>query len=1268
MPIRICLVLSFLAFNLFLTTFAPAQEIKTQVRILYTSRLFGYYSAVDTGPAGFTNCPDSDAQGSFSPPVAAFLKDLNSLSSNSQRVLVGTGDNFAPEIEARIFTNPPAGEQPKTYQPHEKELYSWNYIPPRVKGDPKLGWILNRQVGGSLYREMLAGKSFIPADNVACFLRLAHYDAVVPGKHDFHFGPERLRLLARTLASPPSDSKLYTPVQMLGANLVIKTTWASDHEPIPQAFVPGKLGKQFYKTVPPKLAAVKLGISNGKSVYPWLQFLTVTGKLPEGTHAYLWNASENDPFVPQVPPCPGAASCKELPVNDKGIWFNLPDDWHKGEHFSILNPGRNYSLCITDTPVLDDSKDVGISCTWFSVFKPFFLYPSTRPTQGTGIDMCKGQGSSLDDHCYADPEPFVWKESKSPKVAPASDEVVIFGVVDPAMQQHVGEWNALWMNVKGRHLVSNTPEDRRDLRTSVSFEDPLEALRQIAQYFDRKYCLDHSQPGKSQNVSDIDAGCRQGTGARFTGSRILLAEMPAAQAQNLAVYMNKQESLGKFDAVISQGDDDFATRDQFRLTSPFDVYASNESSKPRPSFAPAFLVVPPRAWPFAMKFQSPIRSLQVINFTSPDIEAFVVGDSRQQAPDWKDTIGTLNRRTRLYAPDESVKLTESEQKRLASLQPAHNAGCLKTISLKVKTDPENGNKVLDQDSVNNLVLCAMQQKTHADIAMIQRRDVYWPVLNNPQTATYDLQSLLDAVLWKGDFVVVLAIPGSTLQKILKESADFDRKDSDNLSLEREFGRGLLTLGIVKDGERNEYVVNAVPLDPGRLYTVATTDYIAAGDTGYQELASIVGSEKPEPQYENRPLQLVSAAVCQAAEVAAKCDDQIIPDDYFDQLAGSVPADPRAGNTAPHQIRQWSVFRSREKDPLEKQSSAEKDVQNRPVWSLSFDKLSVGYGALYHSFSETNLNNFFGGVQANEVTAPRFINWNANEKLALSRSYRRFDLFSSQDLNYVAKFTATTSGPSKVNQSADILDFDNGAYWHLKGRQVPHYDFSTVFHIETQAFAPILPLNLTPAVAGGPKTRNFELGRTWTILARTGPRYHNRHSYVEGGFEAGRDLNAIKDFQFVDALGAPIGPPCFPTANNPLQTCVSKIPAVTTDSRMRVDRQNRARTGVFWHSFLSIPFLPNVTESLENQGDFFFNNAGDNSTDTRLRHLLTDKVSFQVFPNLSFSPTYQVLFYENKIDHRLLWQQQAMITADFSFSLTNLLVHKTQLEYQRPPSK
>ena len=57
-------------------------------------------------------------------------------------------------------------------------------------------------------------------DNVACFFRLAGFDAVVPGREDFRFGPERLRELARYLASNAPGG---TPVQMLGANLVINT-------------------------------------------------------------------------------------------------------------------------------------------------------------------------------------------------------------------------------------------------------------------------------------------------------------------------------------------------------------------------------------------------------------------------------------------------------------------------------------------------------------------------------------------------------------------------------------------------------------------------------------------------------------------------------------------------------------------------------------------------------------------------------------------------------------------------------------------------------------------------------------------------------------------------------------------------------------------------------------------------------------------------------------------------------------------------------------
>ena len=52
---------------------------------------------------------------------------------------------------------------------------------------------------------------------MADFFIKAGYDAIVPGKHDFFYGAERLRQLARYMASR-SD-----PVLLLAANLVIRS-------------------------------------------------------------------------------------------------------------------------------------------------------------------------------------------------------------------------------------------------------------------------------------------------------------------------------------------------------------------------------------------------------------------------------------------------------------------------------------------------------------------------------------------------------------------------------------------------------------------------------------------------------------------------------------------------------------------------------------------------------------------------------------------------------------------------------------------------------------------------------------------------------------------------------------------------------------------------------------------------------------------------------------------------------------------------------------
>ena len=85
----------------------------------------------------------------------------------------------------------------------------------------------------------------------------------------------------------------------------------------------------------------------------------------------------------------------------------------------------------------------------------------------------------------------------------------------------------------------------------------------------------------------------------------------------------------------------------------------------------------------------------------------------------------------------------------------------------------------------------------SDIALFQHRDVfadfqkaiaYWPA-----DRSYGVQQLLDEALWKGDFAFCLPVKGSTLKKMLKDSAHFDQQDRDSLSLETEKGRGLISV-------------------------------------------------------------------------------------------------------------------------------------------------------------------------------------------------------------------------------------------------------------------------------------------------------------------------------------------------------------------------------------------------------------------------------------------------------------------------------------------
>lgn len=202
-----------------------------EVNLFYTSQLFGYFREPDLQPrsklegcAAWANDPNLKQYPTGGPSLAAkIFRELWDDISDPGKILVGTGDNLAPVLWARQFDpNQSMNDNEAKGKRTAKELFTWD--------TDKKEWVPNDRLPGRLLDLLKHGKGTIPTDNAVCFLRHAGYAAVVPGKYDFYFGPDRLRELARLLASETEGA--YRPVQMLGANLVIETTWKNDHKPV----------------------------------------------------------------------------------------------------------------------------------------------------------------------------------------------------------------------------------------------------------------------------------------------------------------------------------------------------------------------------------------------------------------------------------------------------------------------------------------------------------------------------------------------------------------------------------------------------------------------------------------------------------------------------------------------------------------------------------------------------------------------------------------------------------------------------------------------------------------------------------------------------------------------------------------------------------------------------------------------------------------------------------------------------------------------------
>ena len=1199
------------------TNVNPAIQPPTvERRIVYTGKLLGHFRVPNLQDAKLDQCPKLDeTHGGASDAALEFLKLRE---KNPNAILVGTGDNFAPQFEARTFSPVPINRGPGKYSYGNKELFNWD-------GTRWLDYKDDTPPGRALKKKLKNGLGTIPTDNVGCFLAAAKYAAVVPGKHDFYFGADRVRLLARFMAGIKSAGG-YEPVQMLGANLVMSTSEIKS-----QDLLPREIEKPWWSPHEwPKNYPV-LNLQDGDSIYPWYSYVKIKLIEPKLDHtqtALLKNwlgqrgglASERDlrQFLidqkgdfatlevdlgtkihdfrnTSLYRCPSQSEpnsvldprqpgCTQLVKKEIGFSGNVlayfvtvpPENPGTGKngHFSTVTPGKNYGLCSVEGNV--------VACLRFAVHRPFFYHPHDVPKITSN---------------HIDPDPYVLTK----------DGVAIFGVVETELSEHVGVLNFGWQH------------EQSDLKTVVSAEDPAEALRQQLDYFERR--------------------CRE-EGCNFTGLKVLLAQMSPQRARLLGAR------LPGFQVIVTASDSEQGTS----LTSLESTWTPN-------SRAGSFVAVP------LPSFDRNANGA-VVHFG--EVIASPNTGSWRLASRHGDT--------------KTIKTSPAALPNFWGLVTKALSTCLPPSLTQMLSGPD---KPSDLQKLEWLTLCALREKMGADVALVQSRDFFdESVPAGRADIPANTQEFLDRMLWKGDLLTLLFVRGSAIKQALKDSKKFAREDTSPLSLADEKSRQLKILGIVTDPGTDESLIKELPIEESKSYSVSTTDYIGAGDTGYPVLAAEALNPRTYPAAFPRKVMALSAVVCRKIftkpdEAEKYCLGDIDRVEYLDEtVAPLVPTQkpPRFFKKA------WDnfLFRLPPKDTVatEPADGFQEMAQRRPFWILSVRNLSLGVTHLSNTLTDAELDKNFGGVPITAVQAHKNNSFSVGLNARVSRFTHKSEWFMAGGIDFKRDSLGVANDEPIITQSVNRIFLDPGFAFRLPGKSFPHWGIVLSVHLETPFQSPVTTFTLSTertidAVNDIKVSDRLEISqpRSIQILPRIGVRIQNKDSFFEAGGQYGYEMRALEGYRFVTP-GVLLPEECKSSATETLAGCIEEkskttVGTITRESDPSAILQNRKRAGAYWKIGFSMPFGERVKYELEDEGNFFFVKFHeDTSIDTRLLDVSKHRLRFFIWPSISIGPTYQLLFYRNKGPHHWLTQRTLTIEAVMDFDLFNR--RERQIQFKNKP--
>jgi hypothetical protein len=933
--------------------------------VIYAGRLLGYYRypevqelasvmrtpAPGRPPFNPTVCEDHIADladTDYKTPEAAKFREALQLAlseSVGTTVRVAVGDDFAPFLLSRQMWD----EANKQYV--EKEDYS------AVNGV----WTPNDKLPDPQYQAILQGLGEpLPMDNVGCFMRLMRLDAMVPGEHEFYFGPTRLQNLARYLAPPnrPADAQPgqdYT--RMLGANLYMQTnrlTPAASQVATPSA------RSSSTPHLPP---AAKVKITAPKVALPWMRTVEIRNWDPSYRACIVrvdLLAGSHSPAsltVAQVAP-----NCQRTgnPATQISIPLNVTAEYdaarrvigYKGkiESDTVLIQDVDYAV------VAVNNSDTELEA-WqpFTVVPPFFGFsPSSR------------QVSAAD-------RPWVIKHDNE-----RGKRVAIFGVVDPNLIQFIGRYNAAWLEWNGR--VDDNYE------TDLQVSDPAEALKQAIEY------------------------CRATTDCDEKTRIVVLAQMPQQTAYAMAgSFRGLKDSLKdtNIDLIVAEADPVHGTGNRTTLR-----IDGNQD-----------------------EFEDPVVVV-------PDPGADVPDDHRDQmavkvqraivTPGDYHVAGNAPRVVRnqaIYVTDNNVP-TNWFPKPADAMTPNPPPGAPTLLThlqnqmwgkehavadIPQFAGPGPANPDEWQTGLQKLGLKAMQRYCKSDAAMLQLRDIFYVKAFTTLPLTKNgYEAVMDALYWKGDFVRCMNVAGTTIASALQRSQDLQQTQVYGLLADQSLTKdwSLATLGTnpaQPDPASAFRLVADRLLDPKKLYSVAVTDYLSNGDTGYP---AFQGAEPPPDTPWSRTWLLTVVESIMGDPPKAKLALKAL--DTLSRVAG-VPGNGPLPDShlfhSDHMLADWvkaAVDGRDVKVDTGPTGRLERNVQQRPVWSFELYKLDFSYSMAAHSGLERTVPQLFPGVSAVDLTAADSSAIAFDEMFRVQHDHKSREWYVQSELNYGYRKTRQAS--------------------------------------------------------------------------------------------------------------------------------------------------------------------------------------------------------------------------------------------------------------------